>query len=146
MTSDVTPEPSSDFLCNQAILTEIPKGKNKNRRKSAGKEIFSTHEKKTARIKRDKVGLPTPSGTSTPLADRKVTLAVIPELYNFTLGGEAQGYATEESDSISVLASSLATVIFAVSGGSEGKGKEKEDLGVGRYEGSPVWEDTMREE
>ena len=62
----------------------MPKGKNKNNRKSAGKEILSTPEKKAAEINRKKVGLATPSPTPTPVAARKGTLAAIPELYGFT--------------------------------------------------------------
>ena len=56
----------------------MPKGKNKNKRKSAGGEVLSTPEKKAAVIKREKVGLVTPSPTPTPVAARKGTLAAIP--------------------------------------------------------------------
>ena len=62
----------------------MPKGKNKNKRKSAGGEVLSTPEKKAAGIKREKVGLATPSPTPTPVAARRGTLAAIPELFNFT--------------------------------------------------------------
>lgn len=70
-----------------------------NQGKCEGKEILSTHGKKVAAIKRETVGLLTPSPAPTPVADRRVTMAVIPQLYNFTLCGEVKGYATEQSDS-----------------------------------------------
>ena len=63
----------------------MPKGKNKNKGKSAGGEVLSTPEKKAAGIKREKVRLATPSPTPTAVAARKGTLAAIPELYGFTL-------------------------------------------------------------
>ena len=69
----------------------MPKGKNKNKRKSTGREILSTPEKKAAGIKREKVGLATPSPTSTLVASGKGTLAAIPELFDFTLGGDVEG-------------------------------------------------------
>ena len=56
MTSHVTPGPSSDLRAERADPTEMLKGKNTNKRNSAGKEIISTPEKKAARIKREKVG------------------------------------------------------------------------------------------
>ena len=61
------------------------KGQNKNKRKSVGTEILGMPEKKAAGIKREKVGLATPSPTPIPVAVRKGTLAAIPELFNFTL-------------------------------------------------------------
>lgn len=63
----------------------MPKGQNHNKRTGVGKEILSTSERKASGIKREKVGLTTPSPTPTPLAARKGTLAAIPELYVFTL-------------------------------------------------------------
>ena len=79
------------------------RGKNKNERKSAGQEKLSTPEKKAAGIKREKVGLATPSATTTSVAARKGTLAAIPEFYGFILGEEVEGYETVESDSDSDL-------------------------------------------
>ena len=49
-------------------------------------------------IKREIVVLLTPSSTPTPVADRKVMLSSIPKLYNFTSGGQVEGYATEGLD------------------------------------------------
>ena len=69
----------------------MPNGKNKNKTKSAGGEVLSTPETKAAGIKREKVGLATPSPTPTPVAAGKVTLAAIPELFDFTLGGDVEG-------------------------------------------------------
>ena len=77
--------------------TRMPKGKNKNKRKSAGGEILSTPEKKAAGIKREKVGLATPSPTPTPVAARQGTLAAILKLFGLTLGGDVEGYETVES-------------------------------------------------
>ena len=96
----------------------MPKGKNKNKRKSTGGEVLSIPEKKAAGIKREKVGLATPSPTSTPVAARKGTLAAIPELFDFTLGGDVEGYETVESDSDSDSTSSVVSAIFAVGGES----------------------------
>ena len=59
-----------------------------------GGEILSTPEKKAARIKTEKVGWATPSPTPTLVAARKGTLAAIPELFDFTLGGDVEGYET----------------------------------------------------
>ena len=91
----VTPELSSGFVTSGPTgpirPTEIPKGKNKHKTRSAGKEIPSTLEKKAAGIKREKVCWATHSPTSTPLAARKGTLAAIPELHGFPLGEEVEG-------------------------------------------------------
>ena len=92
------------------------------------------------------MGLLTTSPTPTLVADRKMNLAAIPELYNFILGGGVVGYATEESDSDWDSAAIVATAIFAIGGNSGGKGKEKEDNDVRSYDGSRVWEDSMKEE
>ena len=62
------------------------KGKNKNKRKSAGGEVLSTPEKKPAGINRAKVALATLSPTHTPVAARKGTLAAVHELYSFFFG------------------------------------------------------------
>ena len=105
----------------------MPKGKNKNKRNSAGGEVIRTPEKKAAGIKRDKVGLATPSPTPTPVAARRRTLAAIPKLFDFTFGGDVEGYETVGSDSDSDLTSSVVSVICAVGGDSGGKGEEKED-------------------
>ena len=114
-------------------------------KKSAGKEIFSIPEKNGAEIKREKVCLLAPFSTPTPVADRKATLVAIPEICNFTLGGVVEGYATEESDSDSDAASSVATTTFVVGGNSGRKGKETEDSDAESDDGSRIWEDTMRE-
>ena len=70
------------------------KRKNRNKRKSAGVEGLSTTEKRATGIQREKVGLATPSPTPTPVGDRKGTMAAIPELYGFTMGGDVKGYET----------------------------------------------------
>ena len=77
----------------------MPKGKNKNKRNSVCGETLSTPEKKAPSIKREKVGLATPSPTPIPVAARKGTLAAILEGFNLTLGGDVEGYETVESDS-----------------------------------------------
>ena len=123
----------------------MPKGKNKNKRKSAGGEVLNTPEKKAAGIKREKVGLATPSATPTSVAARKVTLAAIPELFDFTLGGDVEGYETVGSDSDSDSTSGIVSSIFAVGGDSGGKGKEKEDGDEGSDDGSRFLGETMRE-
>ena len=123
----------------------MPKGRNKNKRKSAGGEVLSTPEKKAAGIKREKVGLATPSPTPTPVAARKGTLAAIPELFDFTLGGGVEGYETVESGSDSDSTSGVVSAIFTVGGGSGGKGKEKEDSDDGSDDGSRFLGETMRE-
>ena len=104
----------------------MPKGKNKNKRKSAGKEILSMPVKKVAGIKREQVVVATPSPNPTPVAARKGTLVAIPELFDFTLGGDVEGYETVESDSDSDSTSSGVSAIFPIGGKSGGKGKEKE--------------------
>ena len=123
----------------------MPKGKNKNKRKSAGGEVLSTPEQKAAGINREKVGLATFSPTPTPVAARKGTLAAIPELFNFTLGGDVEGYETVESDSDSASTSSVVSPIFPVGGDSGGKGKEKEDSDNGSDDGSRFLGETMKE-
>ena len=114
----------------------MPKGKNKNKKKSAGGEVLSTPEKKAAGIMREQVGLATPSPTPTPVATRKGTLAAIPELFDFTLGGDVEGYKTVESDSDSDSTSSVVSTIFAVGGDFGRKGKEKEDTDDGSDDAS----------
>ena len=69
----------------------MPKGRIKNKRKSAGGEVLSTPEKNAAGIKSEKVGLATLSPTPTPVAVGKGTVAAIPELWNFTLVGMWRG-------------------------------------------------------
>ena len=123
----------------------MPKGKNKNNRKSAGGEVLSTPQKKAAGIKREKVGLATPSPTPTPVAVRKRTLAAISELFDFTLCGEVEVYETVESDLDSDSTSSVVSAIFAVGGDSEGKGKEKQDSDDGSDDESRFLGETMRE-
>ena len=123
----------------------MTKGNTKNKRKSAGGEVLSTPEKKAAGIKREKVGLANPSPTPTPVAARKGTLAAIPELFDFTLGGDVEGYETVRSDSDLVLASSVISAVYAVGRDFGSKGKEKEDSDAGSYDGSRVWKYTMRE-
>ena len=123
----------------------MPKGKNKNTSKSAGGEILSMPEKKTAGIKRDTVGLATPSPTPTPVAARKGSLVAIPELFDFTLGGDVEGYETVESGSDLDSTSSVVSAIFAVGGDYEGKGKEKEDSDDGSDDRSHFLGETMRE-
>ena len=103
----------------------MPKGKNRNKRKSAGGEILSTPEKKAAGIKTEKVGLTTPSPTPTPVAARKGTLGAIPELFNFILCGDVEGHDIVESDSDSDSTSSVVLAIFTVGGDSGRKGKRK---------------------
>ena len=110
-----------------------------------GKEIVGTPEKKAAGIEREKVGLATPSPTPTPVADRKGTLAAIPELYGFTLSGDVERYETVGSDSDSDSASSVVSAIFQVGGDSGRKGKEKEDSDIGSDDGSRFLAETMRE-
>ena len=73
-----------------------------------------------------------------------MTLAAIPELYNFTLSYGVEGYATTVADSDSDMASSVATVIFAVAGDSDGKEREKDGSDGGSYNRSRVWQDTIR--
>ena len=123
----------------------MPKGKNKNKRKSAGGEGLSKPVKKAAGIMREKVGLATPCPTPTPVAARKGTLAGIPELFDFTLGGDVEGYETVGLDSDSDSTSSVVSAIFAVGGDSGRKGKEKEDSDDGSDDGSRVLGETMRE-
>ena len=123
----------------------MPKGKNKNKRNSAGGEVLSTPEKKAAGIKREKVSLAIPSLTPTPVAAGKGTLAAIPELFGFTLRGDVEEYETVESDSDSDSASSIVSAIFAVSGDSGRKGKEKEDSYGGSDDGLHFMGETMRE-
>ena len=123
----------------------MPKDKNKNKRKSAGMKILSTPEKKAARIKREKMGLATPSPIRTPVAARKGTLAAIPKLFDFTVGEEVEKYETVGSDLDWDLTCSVASAVFQVGGDFGRKGKEKEDRDVGSYDRSCVWEDTMRE-
>ena len=123
----------------------MPKGKNKNKRKSAGGEVLSTSERKAAGIKRQKVGLATPSPTSTPVAARTETLARIPELFDFTLGGDVEGYKTVGSDSDSDSTSSVVSAIIAVGGNSGRNGKEKEDSDDWSDDGSRFLRNTMRE-
>ena len=121
------------------------KGKNKHKRKSAGGEVLSTPEKKAAGIKREKAGLATTSPTPIPVAARKGTLAANPELFDFTLGGDVEGYKTVESDSDSDSTLSVVFAIFAVGGDSGGKGKEKEDTDDRSDDGSCFLVETMRE-
>ena len=129
---------------DQADLTDQnAEGKNKNKRKSAGKEILSTLEKKAAGIKREKVGLASPSPTPTRVSARKGTLAAIPELYGYTLGEEVERYETVELDSDST--SSVVAAVFAVGGDFGGKGKGKEDSADGSDDGSRFLGETMRE-
>ena len=123
----------------------MPKGKNKNTRKSAGMEVLSTPEKKAAGIKGAKVGLTTPSPTPTPVAATKGTLAAIPKLFDFTLGVDVEGYETVESDSVSDSTSSVVSAIFAVGGDSGGKEKEKEDSDDRSDDGSRFLGETMTE-
>ena len=125
--------------------TEMPKGKNKNKRKSAGGEILCTPEKKAAEIMREKVGLSTPSPTPTLVAAKKGTLAAIPELFDFTLCGDVEGYETVELDSDSDSTSSMVSAIFTIGGDTVRKGKEKEDSDNGSDDGSRFWGETMRE-
>ena len=66
------------------------------------------------------MGLATPSSTPTLVAARKVTLAVDPGLFDFTLCDDVEGYINKDLDSDSDSASSVATAIFAV-GGEEGR-------------------------
>ena len=114
-------------------------GKNKNKRKSAGGEVLSTPEKKAAGIKREKVGLATTSLTPTPVAARKGTLAAIPELFNFTLGGDVEGYETVESDSDSDSASSVVSAIFTVGGILGGRERRKRIVMMGVMTGRAFW-------
>ena len=79
------------------------------------------------------------------MAARKGTLAAIPELFDFTLGRDVEGYETVESDSDSNSTSSVLSAIFAVGGDSVRKGKEKEDSNVGRDDGLRFLGETMRE-
>ena len=76
----------------------MPRGKNKNKRKRTGREILSTPEKKGTGIKRERMGLATPSHTHTLVVVRKGTLVAMPELFNFALGEEVEGYEIVESD------------------------------------------------
>ena len=142
MTSGLTDRPTGPIR-----PTKMPKGRNKNKRKSASWEVLSTLEKKAAGIKREKVGLATPSPTPTLVAAGKGPLAAIPELFNFTLGGDVEGYETVESDSDSDSdsTSSVGSAIFAVGGDFGGKGKEKEDSDNGSDDGSRFLWETMRE-
>ena len=48
------------------------------------------------------------------------------------------------ADSDSDMASSVATVIFAVAGDSDGKEREKDGSDGGSYNRSRVWQDTIR--
>ena len=112
MTSHVTLEP-----------TDMLKGKNKRKSKSADGEVLSTSEKKAAGINREKVGLATPSPTPTPAAAGKGTLAAIRKLYGFTLGGDVEGYETVASDLDSGSTSSIVSAIFTVGRVSGGEGK-----------------------
>ena len=123
----------------------MPKGKNKNKSKSAGGEVLSTPEKKAAGNKRGKVGLATPSPTPTLVAARKGTLAAIPELFDFTLGGVVEEYETVESDSYLDSTSSIVSAIFNVGGDSGRKRKEKEDSDDGSDDGLCFLGETMRE-
>ena len=120
-------------------------GKNQNKRKSASGEVLSTLGKNAAGIERGKVGLATPSPTPTPVAARKGTLAAIPELFYFTLGGDVEGYETVEADSNSNSTSSVVSAIFAVGGDSGGKEKEKEESDDGSDVGVRFLGETMRE-
>ena len=104
-------------------LTGMPKGRNKNKRKSAGGEILSTPEKKAAGIQREKVGLATPSPTPTLVAAWKRTLAAIPKFFDFTLCGDVEAYETGESDSDSDSTLSVGSAIFTIGGGFGRKGK-----------------------
>ena len=117
----------------------MPKGKNKNKRKSAGGEILSTPEKKAAGIKREKVGLATPSFTPTPVAARKGTLAAIPQLFDFTLGGEVEGYETVELDSDSDSTVSVVSAIFTVGGIPGGRERRKRKVTIGVMIGCAFW-------
>ena len=123
----------------------MPKGGSKNKRKSAGGEVLSTLEKKAAGIKREKVGLATPSPTPTTVAASKGTLAAIPEVFSITFGGDIEGYRTVESDSDSDSTSSAVSVVFDVGGDSGGKGKDKENSDDESDDGSRFLAETMRE-
>ena len=123
----------------------MPKGKNKNKRKSAGGEALSILEEKAAGIKREKVSLATHSLTPTPVAVRKGTFVAISEMFDFTLGGDVEGYETGKSDSDSDSTSSVVSAIFTVGGDYERKGKEKEDSDNGSDDASRFWWETMRE-
>ena len=79
------------------------------------------------------------------MAARKGSLAAIPELFDFTLGGDVEGYETVESGSDSDSTSSVVSAIFAVGGDSGGKGKEKEDSDNGSDDRSRFLGETMRE-
>ena len=117
----------------------MPKGKNKNKRESAGWEVLSTPEKKAAGIRREKVGLATPSPTLTLVAAKKRTLAAIPELFDFTLCGDVEGYETVESDLDSDSTLSAVSAIFTVGGDSGRKGQEKDDSDNESDDGSRFW-------
>ena len=123
----------------------MPKGKNKSKRKSAGEQILSTPKKKAAGIKREKLGLASPSPTPTPVAARKGALAAIPELYGFTMVEKVQRYETVASDSDSDSTSSVISAVFPVGGNSGRKGKEKEDNDGGSDNKLRFLIDTMRE-
>ena len=123
----------------------MPKGKNKNKRKIASGEVLSTLEKKATGIKREKVGLATPSPNPTLVVARKGTLAAIPELFDFTLGDDVEGYETVESDSDSDSTSSVVSAIFPVGGDFGRKGKEKEDSDDESDDGSRFLGETMTE-
>ena len=125
--------------------TEMPKCKNKNKRKSTGGEVLSTPEKRAAGIKREKVGLASPSPTPTPVVAREGMLPAIPELFDYTLGRELEGYEIVESDSNSDSTSSIVSVIFAFGGDSERNGKQKEDTDGESDDGSRFLGETMRE-
>ena len=79
------------------------------------------------------------------MAARKGTLAAIPELFDFTLGREVEGYETVESDSDSDSTSSVVSAIFRVGGDFGEKEKGKEDTGDGSDDGSRFLGETMRE-
>ena len=75
----------------------------------------------------------------------KGTLAAIPEIFDFTFGGDIEGYRTVESYLDSDLTSSVVSVIFAVGGDFGRKGKEKKESDEGSDDGSRFLGETIRE-
>ena len=123
----------------------MPKGKNKNMRKSVVGEVLSTPEKKAAGIKRERVGFATSSPTPPLVAARKGTLAAISELFDVTLGGDVEGYETVESDLDLDSTSSAVSAIFAIGGDFGRKRNEKDDGDDGSDYGSRFLGEFMRE-
>ena len=66
----ITRRPNQVYISGPIRPTEIPKANNKNKRKSADREVLSTLEKRAAGIKREKVSLATPSSPPAMALDR----------------------------------------------------------------------------